>query len=297
MRQPVSCSFIKKFNVFKVDHILHSVYCPKLKGGLLMEQRYLRYSNGRYEADIDISVEEWKSMLQNPNIFYKDALDMILKWYEETDHQATSKAVMAKHSPELKGTPYNGIVVGLTNRILKHLNRFEVIGTEGNKSKFIVPFEGWHEDYNQSKHFVWKLRGELVQALEYLGMVDEQNVSYEEQELTSYLVENRPDGKNRVCYTTQYERNPINRRNAITIHGTVCQGCGFDFEKTYGEIGRGYIEVHHVKPLCEGEGSVPINAETDLICVCANCHRMIHKRKDKVLSLKELQKLLLANKS
>ncbi|MGE4494555.1 MAG: HNH endonuclease, partial [Methanosarcina sp.] len=63
------------------------------------------------------------------------------------------------------------------------------------------------------------------------------------------------------------------------------------------EIGKDYIEVHHIKPLYEGGGSVPINAETDLICVCANCHRMIHRRKDKVLSLKELQKLLLANKN
>jgi len=139
-----------------------------------MEQRYLTYSDGRYEADIDITVEEWKSMLQNPTIFYKEALDMILKWYKEIDHQATSKAIMAKYSPELKGTPYNGIVIGLTNRILKYLNRFEVIGTQGNKSKFIVPFEGWHQDYNPSKHFVWKLRDELVQALEELGMVDGQ---------------------------------------------------------------------------------------------------------------------------
>ncbi len=120
----------------------------------------------------------------------------------------------------------------------------------------------------------------------------------EEEELKSYSIENRKDGKIIMRYTTQYERNPINRRNAIRIHGTVCQGCGFDFEKVYGEIGKDYIEVHHIKPLYEGGGgSVPINAETDLICVCANCHRMIHRRKDKVLSLKELQKLLLANKN
>jgi len=269
----------------------------KFKGELLMEQRYLRYYNGRYEADIDITVEEWKSMLQNENIFYKEALDMVLKWYKEIGHQETSKAIMAKYSPELKGTPYNGIVIGLTNRILKYLNRFEVIGTDGNKSKFIVPFEGWHQDYNPSKHFVWKLRDELVQALEELGMVDDQPFPSEEDELTSSIVESTPDGKKILCYTTRYERNAQNRRNAIKIHGTVCQGCGFDFEKTYGEIGRDYIEVHHVKPLCEGEGSVPINAETDLICVCANCHRMIHRRKDSVLSLKELQELLLANKS
>ncbi len=262
-----------------------------------MEQRYLRYSNGRYEADIDITVEEWKSMLQNPKVFDKSSLDMVLKWYNEIDHQATSNAIMAKYPSNLEKSPYNGIVVALSKRILEYLNRFEVIGTQGNKSRFSVPFEGWYENYKEGNHFVWKLRDELAQALEELEMVNRQNFPSEEQELTSYHVENRPEGKIRVFYTTQYERNPSNRRDAVKIHGTICQACGFDFEKTYGEIGKDYIEVHHVKPLCEGEGAVEVNAATDLICVCANCHRMIHRRKDKVLSLKELQKLLLANKS
>lgn len=261
-----------------------------------MDQRYLKYSDGKYEANIDITVEEWKSMLQNSKIFTASSLDMILKWYNEIDHQATSAAIKQKYSPELKGTPYNGIVVGLTKRILEYLNRFEVIGTEGNKSRFIVPFKGWHEDYNPSKPFVWKLRDELVQALEDLGMVDDQPFPSEEDELTSCTVENTPDGKRILCYTTRYERNRINRRKAIEKHGTVCQGCGFDFEKTYGEIGKGYIEVHHVKPLCMETGIVDINPAVDLICVCANCHRIIHKRKNSVLSLKELQEILSANK-
>lgn len=261
-----------------------------------MEQRYLKYSDGRYEADIDITVEEWKSMLQNPKIFDKASLDMVSKWYDEIDHRATTQAIMAKYPSNLKKSPYNGIVKGLTQRILKHLNRFEVIGTTGKKSVFIVPFEGWYEDYKEGNHFVWKLRDELVQALEDLDMVDEQNFPSEDDELTCFPVEYGSEGKKRVCYTTRYERSAKNRIRAIKKHGTVCQGCGFDFEKTYGEIGKGYIEVHHIKQLSEENGAVEINPETDLICVCANCHRIIHKRKDKVLSLKELQNLLQANK-
>jgi len=262
-----------------------------------MEKRQLVYINGRYEVDVDITVEEWKTMLQNPEIFGPVYLDMILKWYHEIDHRATNHAIMAKYPSELKGTPYNGYVKGLTNRIVKYLNRFEVIGTTGRKSYFSVPFEGWYEDYKEGNHFVWKVRDELVQAIEELGIVDEKMSPSEEEEVTSYFVEDRDEGKIRKCYTTLYERNPTNRRDAVKIHGTVCQACGFDFEKTYGEIGKDYIEVHHIKPLSEGEGPVKVNAETDLICVCANCHRMIHRRKDKVLSLKELQKLLLSNKS
>ncbi len=70
-------------------------------------------------------------------------------------------------------------------------------------------------------------------------------------------------------------------RQARALHPEgrlVCQvpGCAFDFEAMYGEIGRGFGEVHHLLPLSE-----PIHArETrlqDLVVVCANCHRMIHR--------------------
>jgi len=155
-----------------------------------MEQRYLRHYGGRYEADIDITVEEWKSMLQNPKIFNQESLDLIFNWYDEIDHRTTTQAIMAKYPSYLKKSPYNGIVVGLTIRIVKNFNLFEVIDTEGKKTKFIVPFEGWHEDYKEGNHFVWKVRDELVQALEELDMVDEQKFPSEEQELTSYPVEN-----------------------------------------------------------------------------------------------------------
>jgi 5-methylcytosine-specific restriction protein A len=55
-----------------------------------------------------------------------------------------------------------------------------------------------------------------------------------------------------------------------------CEACDFDFEKTYGAIGKGYIECHHLIPLSNFE----VNKETkldDLALLCSNCHRMIHK--------------------
>ncbi|MDD4439237.1 MAG: HNH endonuclease [Tissierellia bacterium] len=262
-----------------------------------MKKIYLKKYDGRYEADIDITVSEWKSMLQNTDIFNKESLDMVINWYKEVEHQATSKAIMEKYHPELKSSPYNGIVNGLATRIIKHLNRFEVIGTQGQKSKFVIPFEGWYEDYNPSKRFVWKLRDELAQALEELNLVEEQNLPSVEEELTSIVLEYTPEGKKYTYYTTRYERSSKNRNEAIKIHGTICQGCGFDFEKTYGEIGKNYIEVHHVKPLYEENDIVEINPATDLICVCANCHRMIHRRKYSILTLKELQELISANRN
>ncbi|WP_328479515.1 HNH endonuclease [Streptomyces sp. NBC_00377] len=56
----------------------------------------------------------------------------------------------------------------------------------------------------------------------------------------------------------------------------ACEACGFDFEATYGPRGAGYIECHHVVPLHEaGEGRTKLS---DLALICANCHRMIHRR-------------------
>ncbi len=103
---------------------------------------------------------------------------------------------------------------------------------------------------------------------------------------------NGTEGSRQIVYTTRYERNPRNRMAAIRLHGTKCQACGFDFEKHYGEHGKGFIEVHHVKPLHTlGEEAV-INPETDLVCLCSNCHRMIHHKRGQVLTLAELRNLI-----
>jgi 5-methylcytosine-specific restriction enzyme A len=53
-------------------------------------------------------------------------------------------------------------------------------------------------------------------------------------------------------------------------------GCGFDFRETYGEIGRGFAEVHHLKPLANLEAPYRTRL-TDLAIVCSNCHAVIHR--------------------
>ena len=56
----------------------------------------------------------------------------------------------------------------------------------------------------------------------------------------------------------------------------VCEVCAFDFAATYGERGAGFIECHHRAPLSQsGETRTKLS---DLALVCANCHRIIHRR-------------------
>jgi 5-methylcytosine-specific restriction endonuclease McrA len=101
--------------------------------------------------------------------------------------------------------------------------------------------------------------------------------------------EYRKEGAVRKYYGKRYERDPKNRRKAIELHGTVCAACGFDFEAYYGQRGKGFIEVHHTQPLSEAGEEIAIDPKTDLVPVCSNCHRMIHRRKDDVLSVEELR--------
>lgn len=70
-----------------------------------------------------------------------------------------------------------------------------------------------------------------------------------------------------------------------------CEICGFDFYKVYGEIGKGFIECHHKKPLSDIELEV-ITSIDDLVLVCSNCHRMLHREMN-ILSIEELKKRLL----
>jgi 5-methylcytosine-specific restriction protein A len=55
----------------------------------------------------------------------------------------------------------------------------------------------------------------------------------------------------------------------------ACEVCGFSFESRYGELGRGFIECHHLRPLSEGVRPTRL---ADLILLCSNCHRMAHRR-------------------
>ncbi len=103
------------------------------------------------------------------------------------------------------------------------------------------------------------------------------------------VFESYADGKETKVYTTRYERNPKNRERAIEHHGRRCFVCDFHFEESYGEIGKGFIEVHHNKPVSTYEGELFIDPVQDMTCLCSNCHRMIHRKRNDTLSVEELQ--------
>ena len=89
------------------------------------------------------------------------------------------------------------------------------------------------------------------------------------------------EGRLLVRVHKTYERSKSNRNRKIQQfqkqhNGRVfCECCGFDFERTYGERGRGFIECHHAVPLSRLAPTQKLSLR-DLRLLCANCHRMIH---------------------
>ena len=93
--------------------------------------------------------------------------------------------------------------------------------------------------------------------------------------------EARPEGALLCRRDRVRERNPrlVKRKkeSVLNAHGLLaCEVCSFDFAATFGELGSGYIECHHVVPL-SASGSVKTTLD-DLALLCANCHRMMHGR-------------------
>ena len=78
--------------------------------------------------------------------------------------------------------------------------------------------------------------------------------------------------------TNKYERNLEARKECIKAKGAKCSICGFDFEKAYGSIGRGFIHVHHIVPISSIGKEYKLDVVRDLIPVCPNCHAMLHQK-------------------
>ena len=74
------------------------------------------------------------------------------------------------------------------------------------------------------------------------------------------------------------ERNLKLAHRAKKLLGYKCIACNLDFREKYGELGKGFIEAHHLTPLSKLKGQiVTLDPKKDFTVLCSNCHRMIHR--------------------
>jgi hypothetical protein len=99
------------------------------------------------------------------------------------------------------------------------------------------------------------------------------------------------EGTVRQISVNAYERDPTARSACIAHYGTDCAICGFSFQEVYGEIGEGFIHVHHLIPLSAIGRDYVVDAINDLRPVCPNCHAVIHLRRPPY-SIEEVRHML-----
>ncbi|NDZ12705.1 hypothetical protein C7T35_10110 [Variovorax sp. WS11] len=95
------------------------------------------------------------------------------------------------------------------------------------------------------------------------------------------------EGAKKQVTVNAYERDSAAKPRCISRWGIACVVCSFDFGAAYGELGEGFIHVHHLRPIHTIGESYELDPENDLRPVCPNCHSMLHRRKS-ALSIEEL---------
>ncbi|WP_415776308.1 HNH endonuclease [Shewanella oncorhynchi] len=103
-------------------------------------------------------------------------------------------------------------------------------------------------------------------------------------ELESILFEGAVSQTN----VNRFERNRKSRELCIAHYGAECQVCHINFGDKYGEIGEGFIHVHHVVKLSSIGKKYSVNPIQDLVPVCPNCHAMLHQH-EPPLSIEDLR--------
>lgn len=96
------------------------------------------------------------------------------------------------------------------------------------------------------------------------------------------------EGATKQITVNAFERDPNARRKCIEHCGTRCCICDFDFGETFGDLGNGFIHIHHLIPLSEIGNEYRTDPIEDLRPVCPNCHAMLHRLRP-ALSIDELK--------
>lgn len=137
--------------------------------------------------------------------------------------------------------------------------------------------------------YLTRLSAALASAFEEISRSPTSGVA------TRLLTEGIAEGEREHRERAFFKRQPQLRSAAVDHYGAKCLACGFDFEERYGSIGKGFIEIHHLNPLAEREDSVrgtaTLTTLADLAPLCANCHRMVHRRRP-AYSISELRSVM-----
>lgn len=162
---------------------------------------------------------------------------------------------------------------------------------------YVIPPSRTNKGIGHGHHNVWY--ADQQNAKSFRDQVLKYILTYKEYQSHNSEIKYHLHNESRpyVSTSTQITRSQQARHECIEIYGCYCNICGFDFEKTYGALGKDYIEVHHITPigqLSSAEGYEGTDPKKDLIPLCSNCHSMVHRKKTP-FSPTEIRRLIKQN--
>ena len=91
----------------------------------------------------------------------------------------------------------------------------------------------------------------------------------------------------------QRERSAAVARFAKRRDQYICRICRFNFSTFYGILGRQFAEAHHVESVSKLREGVAVKP-SDILTVCSNCHRMLHRLGGGKGAVRHLRRLVAA---
>lgn len=249
-----------------------------------------------YVAKLGITIGTWKELLSNPKIFRETDIELLKRFYRADNHATTcyDLAIQDGVSP----TSYISPVVSLAKRISSALKLSPIIGDDGARVWWRIPFWG---RYREDGKFEWKLRPKLAKAMVALYPELDINADFEaEEKEDNSLIEElkqanvviaepfsysgEPKEKEAPIYTNGHKTYPRDRQTAINALAHANYECEIDnnhptFIRKKSNIK--YTEPHHLIPMAfSDEFEVSLDVEENIVSLCSNCHNQIHYGKD-----------------
>ena len=172
------------------------------------------------------------------------------------------------------GNPYREFINGRPNNSHKIFSKIIAAKTVGDAIKECksaeLDYGTW--DFNQAEqlgYIVLETPGDQGQSI---FLVPDLDAEHNPEEFPIEKEKFRAMVTSHLAWERDATLAKVTKENAEY----KCFVCSERPRDKYGEIGGDYAEAHHKIPLSQLDGPVRTKAD-DLICVCANCHRILHR--------------------
>lgn len=229
---------------------------------------------------------QWVEILQNNKITNDLDLSIFQALYSFYNHKAYASQIGLILGYKGK-TPHSSINLEIGRYAKRIAVHYDIDFTIRSNQKYKY-WDLFFYGYEEGRFFVWQLKPELAEALEETGLT---GIEFKPEEIPDIELANLYEGAKKIVTVNAYERNSRARKICITYWGNVCSVCGFDFEKVYGLLGKGFIHVHHLVPVAKIGKTYQIDPISDLRPICPNCHSMIHNHTP-ILTIDQLKDLI-----